>query len=136
MHLPGCIRSSGNLLRRPHEGYHDILATLQIRIEWPYEKEAQIWPGSRVTATSTLTVRLDSDSKQVLVKAAELRQISLSDYVRIVTVSQARREVAGAQQQSIHMTPSEQPAFWQALQSPPQITQAQNRLGSIMRGEP
>ena len=87
------------------------------------------------TGTSPMMVRLDAQSKQALVKAAELRKISLSDYVRTVTVAQARREVASAQEQTIQMTPSEQLAFWQALQAPPELTPAQKRLALLMRGE-
>lgn len=40
---------------------------------------------------SPLMVRLDAESKQALTDAAELRRISISDYVRTVTVAQARR---------------------------------------------
>lgn len=85
--------------------------------------------------TSSLMVRMDEDSKRVLAEAAELRRISVSDYVRTVTVAQARREVASAGQQTIVMTPDEQLAFWQALQSPARLTPAQKRLGKLMRGE-
>ncbi len=46
-------------------------------------------------------VRLDAESKQALTAAAELRRISVSDYVRTVTVAQARREVASARDQTI-----------------------------------
>lgn len=45
---------------------------------------------------SPLMVRLDHESKQCLAEAASLRQLSVSDYVRAVTVSQARREVRAA----------------------------------------
>ena len=37
-------------------------------------------------AASPLMVRLDHESKKCLAKAAELRRISVSDYVRTVTV--------------------------------------------------
>lgn len=40
---------------------------------------------------SPLMVRLDEDGKAVLARAAELRWVSVSDYVRMVTVAQARR---------------------------------------------
>jgi uncharacterized protein (DUF1778 family) len=66
-------------------------------------------PGRR--ATSPLMVRLDDESKAVLSQAAELRQISLSDYVRAVIVPQARREVEAADRQLIALTPDEQIAF-------------------------
>ncbi len=89
-------------------------------------------PGRR-QAASPLMVRLDSESKSVLAQAAELRQISVSDYVRSVTVSQARREVEAADRQTIALTPEEQLAFWNALNRTPKLTAAQERLGKIMR---
>ena len=79
-------------------------------------------------------VRLDEDSKKILAQAAELRQISVSDYVRTITVGQARREVTSALAQTIAMSTDEQLAFWQALQEPVRLTSAQKRLGSLMRG--
>jgi len=84
---------------------------------------------------SPLMVRLDAESKQVLADAAELRRISVSDYVRTVTVAQARREVASAKEQTILLNPAEQLAFWQALQAPAKLTAAQKRLGMLMRGK-
>lgn len=83
---------------------------------------------------SPLMVRLDADSKQVLAAAAELRRISVSDYVRTVVVPQARREVASAGDQTILLSPDEQLAFWRALQTPPKLTPAQKRLAAMMRG--
>ncbi|MBI3862714.1 MAG: DUF1778 domain-containing protein [Planctomycetia bacterium] len=80
-------------------------------------------------------VRLDADSKQALVQAAELRRISVSDYVRTVTVAQARREVASARDQTIHLSADEQLAFWQALEASPKLTPAQKRLGTLMQGK-
>lgn len=91
-------------------------------------------PATTVTA-SPLMVRLDAESKQALTAAAELRRISVSDYVRTVTVAQARREVASARDQTILLSPDEQLAFWQALNVPSKLTAAQKRLGAIMRGE-
>ncbi len=88
------------------------------------------------TTPSPLMVRLDTASKQALTAAAELRRISISDYVRTVTVAQARREVASAQDQTIQLSPDEQLAFWQALQTPAKLTAAQKRLGALMQGRP
>jgi uncharacterized protein (DUF1778 family) len=85
--------------------------------------------------TSPLMVRLDPESKQALAEAAQLRRISVSDYVRTVTVAQARREVACARDQTILLTPEEQLAFWQALQEPAKLTPAQKKLGAMMRGK-
>lgn len=92
-------------------------------------------PETPTTKSSPLMVRLDAESKQALTAAAELRRISVSDYVRTVTVSQARREVASARDQTILLTPAEQLAFWQALQASPKLTPAQKRLAAMMRGE-
>jgi len=80
-------------------------------------------------------VRLDDSSKTVLKEAAQLRRISVSDYVRTVTVSQARREVQSAREQIISLTPAEQLAFWQALQEARSLAPSQRRLGRLMRGE-
>jgi uncharacterized protein (DUF1778 family) len=90
---------------------------------------------ARTPATRSLMVRLDADSKECLSQAAKLRGISLSDYVRAVTVPQARREVLAARQQTIVLTPEEQLSFWTALAEPANLTEAQRRLGSLMRGE-
>jgi uncharacterized protein (DUF1778 family) len=79
-------------------------------------------------------VRLDDDSKTCLSQAAKLRGISLSDYVRTVTVPQARREVLAAREQTLAMTPTEQLDFWNTLAAPPTLSESQKRLGSIMRG--
>ena len=85
--------------------------------------------------TSSLMVRLDKSSKTVLKEAASLRRISVSDYVRAVTLSQARREVESARHQVISLTPAEQLAFWQALQQKRPLTAKQRQLGRLMRGE-
>jgi uncharacterized protein (DUF1778 family) len=90
--------------------------------------------AKKVRNPSPLIVRLDDQSKKFLAKAAELRRISVSDYVREVTVAQARREVLAAREQSISLTPAEQLAFWNALNETPRLTEAQRRLGSVMRG--
>jgi len=88
-----------------------------------------------MTKSSQLMVRLDEDSKSCVTKAAELRKVSISDYVRMVTVAQARREVSQAEQNTIAMTPEEQLNFWNALNATPKLTNAQCELGRTMRGE-
>ena len=85
---------------------------------------------------STLMVRLDEGSKASLAEAAALRGISVSDYVRQVTIPQARKEVLAAREHLLALTPEEQLAFWNALNEAPKLTEAQRRLGAIMRGEP
>ena len=88
-----------------------------------------------MTKSSQLMVRLDEDSKSYLTRAAALRRVSLSDYVRMVTVAQARREVRQAEQTTISLTPEEQLAFWNALDGAAKLTEAQRELGRTMRGE-
>ncbi|MBC8871395.1 MAG: DUF1778 domain-containing protein [Planctomycetes bacterium] len=88
-----------------------------------------------MTKTNQLMVRLDDSSKADIAKAAELRKVSISDYVRMVTVAQARREVTQAEQDTISLTPDEQLAFWSALNAPTGLTRAQRELGRTMRGE-
>lgn len=90
--------------------------------------------SKRPRTTSPLMVRLDEESKSYLSQAANLRQVSVSDYVRTVTVAQARREVLAAREQTLAMTAEEQLAFWNALNETPGLTEAQRRLGSVMRG--
>jgi uncharacterized protein (DUF1778 family) len=91
--------------------------------------------SSRAANVSPLMVRLDADSKDVLTRAAELRGISVSDYVRQITVAQARKEVEAAAGQTIVLTPEEQLAFWTALNQPVKLNAAQKKLGKLMRGE-
>ena len=90
--------------------------------------------AQKTRAASPLMVRLDDESKRCLADAAGLRGISVSDYVRTVTVSQARREVRAAGDRVIAMTPEEQLSFWKALSQTPKLTPAQRRLGAMMRG--
>jgi len=91
-------------------------------------------PSKKSRTTSPLMVRLDDESKAYLARAAELRRVSVSDYVRSVTVAQARREVLASRDQTIAMTLEEQLAFWNALNETPKLTERQRRLGSVMRG--
>ena len=101
-----------------------------------FRKSSNSSGGSKKTrGTRPLMVRLDEESRACLSQAAELRHISVSDYVRTVTLAQARREVLAAREQVLVLTPEEQLAFWKALQETPALTAPQRRLGAIMRGE-
>jgi uncharacterized protein (DUF1778 family) len=80
-------------------------------------------------------VRLDAESKRCLALAAELRKVSVSDFVRTVTVAQARREIAAARDNILILSPEEQLQFWNALNETPVLTESQRELGAIMRGE-
>ena len=89
---------------------------------------------TKTACTSPLMVRLDEESKSLLSRAAQLRRISISDYVRLASVAQAQRELLAAREQTISLTPEDQLAFWKALKETPTLSKAQRRLGSIMRG--
>ena len=112
------------------------LTVLQIAIRYV---EENLMAKSKATtsrpSSSALMVRLDDESKAVLRRAAELRRISVSDYVRQVTLGQALKEVVAAGERTIALTPEEQLAFWNALNKPDRMTPAQKSLGKIMRGE-
>ncbi|HEX7449181.1 MAG TPA: DUF1778 domain-containing protein [Pirellulales bacterium] len=88
----------------------------------------------RKSASRSLTIRLDAESKTLLSRAAELRRISMSEYLRAIAVPQARREVAAARRGIIALSAAEQLAFWRALKAPAKLTPAQRRLGKLMRG--
>ena len=92
-------------------------------------------PSRQTRSTRSLMVGLDEESKNYLTRTADLRGISISDYVRLVTVAQAHREVESAQEQVIALTPEEQLAFWYALHQPVRLSEAQRQLGAIMRGD-
>ena len=90
--------------------------------------------ANKGSSTRSVMVRIDGESKVMLTRAAELRGISVSDYVMQVTVAQARKEVSLANEQIIALTPDEQLAFWTALSASPKPTVAQRKLGRQMRG--
>ena len=87
------------------------------------------------SATTTLQARLDPESKQSIEQAAKLRQVGLSDYIRIVLVPTAKKEVELAKNQVLQMTADEQERFWSALQAPAKLTKNQRKLGKIMQGD-
>lgn len=84
---------------------------------------------------TTLQVRLDPKNKEAIVEAAKLRNVGISDYIRLVLVPTARREVELAKNRVIQMTADEQERFWDALQAPVKLTEKQGDLGKIMQGD-
>jgi len=52
-----------------------------------------------------------------------------------VVLAQAHRDAEAAEQRVIALTAEEQLAFWQVLNEPAQLTDAQRELGALMRGE-
>src|SRR5215813_3870759 len=90
--------------------------------DWAMRKSRSTKQATKTGTSSPLMVRLDEQSKTYLAEAAQLRRISVSDYVRTVTVAQARREVLAAREQTIALTPEEQLTFWNALNEVPKLT--------------
>jgi uncharacterized protein (DUF1778 family) len=88
----------------------------------------------RRSVASPLMVRLDKESKAFLTKAAALRRLSVSDYVRTITIAQARKDVEAAQSNVLSLSPQEQLDFWNALHEPVKLTPAQKKLGRVMQG--
>ena len=88
-----------------------------------------------MTDTTTLQARLDSKSKRAVEQAARLRHVGLSDYIRLVLVPSAQREVEAANHQILQLTEDEQERLWNALQASARPTRSQRRLGKLMRGE-
>jgi uncharacterized protein (DUF1778 family) len=90
---------------------------------------------AREEKSITLQARMSKEQKSLIQRAANLRKMAVSDYLRQVLVPMAERELKGADRQVIEMTAVEQTAFWQALEQPVKLTSAQRRLGRILRGE-
>ena len=114
-----------------------ILTLLQIAIH--YVKRRIQWLNREPQRIKTRPARLwfgwTRKARGLLSRAAELRHISVSDYVRRITVAQARKEVDGASERTIVLTPDEQLAIWNALNTPVKLTPSQKILGKIMRGK-
>ncbi|MBI2897872.1 MAG: DUF1778 domain-containing protein [Deltaproteobacteria bacterium] len=91
--------------------------------------------GTAAGKAENLMVRVDRGTKDVITRAARLRGVSASDYVRSVVLSQARRDVEEARTRTIVLDPEQQLAFWLALSQPESPTVRQRKLGRVMRGE-
>ena len=85
--------------------------------------------------SENLMVRVDPPTKRVITRAARLRGVSASDYVRTVVTAEAQREIEEARSRTIRLDPAEQLAFWQALHEPVRLNARQRQLGRMMRGE-
>lgn len=93
-------------------------------------------PGKPTRASSkdeNLLVRFDSSGKRLVQRAAAIRGLNVSDYVRSRIVTLARQDVEEADTGVLHLSRDAQIAFWQALQRPPAPTAAQRKLGALIR---
>ena len=82
---------------------------------------------------ANLLVRFDSGTKSLVVRAASLRGLSVSDYVRTRIVPLAKQDVDEAETGVLRLAKQDQIALWQALQHPPAPTRAQRELGKLVR---
>jgi uncharacterized protein (DUF1778 family) len=90
--------------------------------------------GARTHAKRVnLLVRFDPAGKTLVKRAAAIRGLTVSDYVRSRIVSLARQDVEEADTGVLRLSREDQIAFWQALQNPPPPTEAQRRLGALVR---
>jgi len=94
-------------------------------------KPTKTVPGAAKDAH--LLVRLDQDDKALVQRAAAVRELSLSDYVRSRMVPLARQDIAESDTGVLSLPREDQIVFWQALQHPPAINPAQRELGDLVR---
>ncbi|MBL8954727.1 MAG: DUF1778 domain-containing protein [Myxococcaceae bacterium] len=87
-----------------------------------------------MSKSENLMIRVDRPSKTVITRAARLRGISASDYVRSVVVAHARRDLEESKAHSLKLSAAEQRAFWAALNEPVSLTPRQRQLSRLMRG--
>ena len=82
-----------------------------------------------------IQARINSENKGLIVQAAKLREIPVSDYMRLVLIDQARKEVTSNEQRVLQLTAAEQIEFWNALDNPKSLTESQKELGKLIKGE-
>lgn len=82
-----------------------------------------------------IQARINSENKGLIVQAAKLREIPVSDYMRLVLIDQARKEVTSNEQRVLQLTADEQIEFWNALDNPKSLTESQKELGKLIKGE-
>ena len=80
-----------------------------------------------------LLVRFDPAGNALVRRAAAIRGLDAGDYVRSRIILQAQQDVEEADSSVLRLPREAQIAFWQALANPPQPTEAQRRLGELVR---
>jgi uncharacterized protein (DUF1778 family) len=86
-----------------------------------------------VVKDANLLVRFDRVDKVLLQRAAQLRGLTLSDYVRSKILPLARQDIEEAGFGVLRLPKGDQIAFWRALQHPPAPSKAQKALGRLVR---
>lgn len=83
--------------------------------------------------TASLLVRFDRQAKGIVQRAATVRGLTVSDYVRSRILTLATQDVEESESGLLRLAKADQIAFWQALQHPPAPTPAQRALGKLVR---
>ncbi len=83
--------------------------------------------------SANVLVRFDAKRKAKVRRAAELRGLSVSDYVRSRIVDIAERDLEEARTGVLRLRREDQVALWRALQNPPPPSRAQRALGALVR---
>ncbi|MBL8951521.1 MAG: DUF1778 domain-containing protein [Myxococcaceae bacterium] len=83
--------------------------------------------------TANVLIRFDARRKATVRRAAALRGLSVSDYVRSRIVSLAERDLEEAETGVLRLGREAQLSLWRALQNPPPPTKAQRALGELIR---
>ncbi len=83
--------------------------------------------------TANVLIRFDAKRKARIRRAAELRGLSVSDYVRSRIVAIAERDIEEAQTWVLRLGREDQIVPWRALQKPRPPTKAQRALGKLIR---
>ena len=89
--------------------------------------------GAPATKDENVLVRFDKRAKSLVRRAATLRGISVSDYVRSRIVPLAEQDVEEAETGVLRLRKEDQIALWQALRQPARPTKAQTALGRLIR---
>lgn len=84
---------------------------------------------------ATVQTRMTEEQKSVIQKAAEHRRMAVSEYIRLMVVEQARREVEANEHNVYDLTADEQLELWELINAPVKLTAKQKKMGRIMRGE-
>lgn len=82
---------------------------------------------------ANVLVRFDRESKSLVRRAAALKGLTMSDYVRSRLVPVAREEIEEAASGVLRLEKKDQIALWRALSNPPKPNAAQKALGRLVR---
>ena len=82
---------------------------------------------------ANLLVRFDRGAKAMVQRAASLRGLNVSDYVRSRILPLAKQDLDEANTGVLRLPREAQIAFWQALQQLPAPTRRQRKLGRLVR---